>query len=161
MRPDASMTSSVLRWGRGAVGSAPRWHRGGRGFESHRLHQFWFLFSTTYHNFQGAIRGRAVGRQPHRLHQLTSSFQCDSKLLEERYTPIGVSQEEFVDLCEPDRTYIEGTERGERNVGLVKIEKLARALKSPFPYCSRVFEASPPGVVYQMVVKCDRASADF
>src|ERR1700691_1687100 len=32
----------VLRWGRGAVGSAPRWHRGGRGFESHRLHQ---LFS--------------------------------------------------------------------------------------------------------------------
>src|SRR6266852_4057900 len=26
------------RWGRGAVGSAPRWHRGGRGFESHRLH---------------------------------------------------------------------------------------------------------------------------
>src|SRR5467141_1043200 len=28
-----------LRWGRGAVGSAPRWHRGGRGFESHRLHQ--------------------------------------------------------------------------------------------------------------------------
>src|SRR6266403_1150012 len=26
-----------LRWGRGAVGSAPRWHRGGRGFESHRL----------------------------------------------------------------------------------------------------------------------------
>ena len=29
---------SDLRWGRGAVGSAPRWHRGGRGFESHRLH---------------------------------------------------------------------------------------------------------------------------
>src|SRR5260370_15139241 len=27
------------RWGRGAGGSAPRWHRGGRGFESHRLHQ--------------------------------------------------------------------------------------------------------------------------
>ena len=27
-----------LVWGRGAVGSAPRWHRGGRGFESHRLH---------------------------------------------------------------------------------------------------------------------------
>src|SRR5215472_9802302 len=29
----------LARWGRGAVGSAPRWHRGGRGFESHRLHQ--------------------------------------------------------------------------------------------------------------------------
>src|SRR6266404_9429250 len=35
------LKSSVwkARWGRGAVGSAPRWHRGGRGFESHRLHQ--------------------------------------------------------------------------------------------------------------------------
>src|SRR2546427_7985026 len=31
--------NSSFRWGRGAVGSAPRWHRGGRGFESHRLHQ--------------------------------------------------------------------------------------------------------------------------
>src|SRR5260370_25234244 len=34
------------RWGRGAVGSAPRWHRGGRGFESHRLHQ---RFATSLH----------------------------------------------------------------------------------------------------------------
>ena len=31
--------ASRSRWGRGAVGSAPRWHRGGRGFESLRLHQ--------------------------------------------------------------------------------------------------------------------------
>jgi hypothetical protein len=38
MHPDASIASVGLRWGRGAVGSAPRWHRGGRGFESHRLH---------------------------------------------------------------------------------------------------------------------------
>ena len=36
----ARMLTSLYRpgWGRGAVGSAPRWHRGGRGFESHRLH---------------------------------------------------------------------------------------------------------------------------
>src|ERR1700757_2228945 len=26
-------------WGRSAVGSAPRWHRGGHGFEPRRLHQ--------------------------------------------------------------------------------------------------------------------------
>src|SRR5216684_9015476 len=38
--PSANMNYAVIRWGRGAVGSAPRWHRGGRGFESHRLHQF-------------------------------------------------------------------------------------------------------------------------
>ena len=34
------------RWGRGAVGSAPRWHRGGRGFESHRLHQLFHVQKT-------------------------------------------------------------------------------------------------------------------
>ena len=37
--PGANINYAVIRWGRGAVGSAPRWHRGGRGFESHRLHQ--------------------------------------------------------------------------------------------------------------------------
>jgi hypothetical protein len=36
-RANANIAKST-RWGRGAVGSAPRWHRGGRGFESHRLH---------------------------------------------------------------------------------------------------------------------------
>ena len=42
---------------------------------------------------------------------------------------LGVSQEEFADLCGLDRTYVGGIERGERNVALVNIEKLARALK--------------------------------
>lgn len=40
-----------------------------------------------------------------------------------------MSQEAFADLCELDRTYIGGIERGERNVALVNIEKIARALK--------------------------------
>lgn len=40
-----------------------------------------------------------------------------------------VSQEEFADLCGLDRTYVGGIERGERNVALVNIEKLAVALK--------------------------------
>jgi transcriptional regulator with XRE-family HTH domain len=39
-----------------------------------------------------------------------------------------VSQEEFADLCGLDRTYIGGIERGERNVALVNIEKIALAL---------------------------------
>jgi len=42
-----------------------------------------------------------------------------------------VSQEEFADLWRLDRTYVGGIERGERNVALVNIEKLARALKIP------------------------------
>jgi transcriptional regulator with XRE-family HTH domain len=40
-----------------------------------------------------------------------------------------VSQEEFADLCGLDRTYVGGIERAERNLALVNIEKLARALK--------------------------------
>jgi len=40
-----------------------------------------------------------------------------------------VSQEAFADMCELDRTYIGGIERGERNVALVNIEKLAKTLR--------------------------------
>jgi transcriptional regulator with XRE-family HTH domain len=51
------------------------------------------------------------------------------KALRERRHNLGVSQEEFADLCGLDRTYVGGIERGERNVALVNIEKLAKALK--------------------------------
>ena len=51
------------------------------------------------------------------------------KALRKRRHKLGVSQEEFADLCGLDRTYVGGIERGERNVALVNIEKLARALK--------------------------------
>jgi len=51
------------------------------------------------------------------------------KALRERRRRLGVSQEEFADLCGLDRTYVGGIERGERNVALVNIDKLARALK--------------------------------
>jgi transcriptional regulator with XRE-family HTH domain len=51
------------------------------------------------------------------------------KALRKRRHNLGVSQEEFADLCGLDRTYVGGIERGERNVALVNIEKLARALK--------------------------------
>jgi transcriptional regulator with XRE-family HTH domain len=51
------------------------------------------------------------------------------KVLRKQRMGLGVSQEEFADLCGLDRTYVGGIERGERNVGLVNIEKLAKALK--------------------------------
>jgi len=51
------------------------------------------------------------------------------KALRERRHKLGVSQEEFADLCGLDRAYVGGIERGERNVGLANIEKLAKALK--------------------------------
>ena len=52
--------------------------------------------------------GRAVRRRRHKL---------------------GVSQEEFADMCGLDRTYVGGIERGERNPAIVNVEKIARALK--------------------------------
>jgi transcriptional regulator with XRE-family HTH domain len=53
------------------------------------------------------------------------------KALRRRRWNLGVSQEEFAERCGLDRTYIGGIERGERNVSLANIEKLAKALKVP------------------------------
>lgn len=43
----------------------------------------------------------------------------------------GLSQEDFADLCNLDRTYISGIERGIRNPALRNIEAIARALDVP------------------------------
>ncbi len=40
----------------------------------------------------------------------------------------GVSQEELADLCELDRTYVSGIERGLRNPTVVVLERLAGVL---------------------------------
>jgi transcriptional regulator with XRE-family HTH domain len=51
------------------------------------------------------------------------------KALRRRRQKLGVSQEEFADQCGLDRTYIGGIERGERNVALVNVEKIAKAFR--------------------------------
>jgi len=48
--------------------------------------------------------------------------------LRELRTAKGLSQEKFSFKCDLDRTYIASIERGKRNVSIVNIEKIAKAL---------------------------------
>jgi transcriptional regulator with XRE-family HTH domain len=43
---------------------------------------------------------------------------------------LGVSQEDFAELCDLHRTYVGQVERGEKNVSFVNILRLASALKT-------------------------------
>jgi len=40
----------------------------------------------------------------------------------------GISQEKLAELCNLHRTYISSVERGKRNISLLNIEKIAKAL---------------------------------
>ena len=67
---------------------------------------------------------------------MTISIMADSDILQkfgDRVRDLrkecGWSQEDFAAECELDRTYVGGIERGERNVALRNIEKIAHALE--------------------------------
>lgn len=51
------------------------------------------------------------------------------KRVKELRNKLGVSQEELADIVGLDRTYITSVECGKRNISIVNIEKLAKALK--------------------------------
>ena len=51
------------------------------------------------------------------------------RAIRKRRKRLGLSQEEFADKCELDRSYMGGIERGQRNVSLVNIRKIARGLE--------------------------------
>ena len=64
-----------------------------------------------------------------RLPQGLSDGPRFGKALRQKRHRLGVSQEEFADFCALDRSYVGGIERGARNVALVNLEKLAKAVK--------------------------------
>lgn len=54
--------------------------------------------------------------------------QAFGRAVRRRREALGISQEELADRAGLHRTYIGDVERGERNISLVNIVKLARAL---------------------------------
>ena len=54
-----------------------------------------------------------------------AAFGRRIRLLRQR---AGLSQEQLALKCGLDRTYVGGVERGERNISIVNIERIARAL---------------------------------
>jgi transcriptional regulator with XRE-family HTH domain len=50
------------------------------------------------------------------------------KLLKARRLGLGISQEALAERADLHFTYVSSTERGERNISLANIEKLAKAL---------------------------------
>lgn len=50
------------------------------------------------------------------------------KRVKELRNELGISQEELADLAGLDRTYITSVECGRRNISIINIEKLAKAL---------------------------------
>ncbi len=73
------------------------------------------------------LRSRPATGMEDGEHPLASCVRF-SKAVRSRRHKLGVLHGEFADLCGLDRTYIGGIERGERNVSLVNIEKIAKAL---------------------------------
>jgi transcriptional regulator with XRE-family HTH domain len=45
-------------------------------------------------------------------------------------TELGISQEKLAEICALHRTYIGSVERGERNISLINILRISRALKT-------------------------------
>ena len=51
--------------------------------------------------------------------------------IRDRRTELKLSQQELGDKCELHRTFIGSVERGERNVSILNLRQIARALRTP------------------------------
>jgi ribosome-binding protein aMBF1 (putative translation factor) len=65
---------------------------------------------------------RRVSPRPHPVRRQLGRHVRDLR------TAKGWSQEEFADLCGLDRSYVSGIERGVRNISVLSLAKVAKAL---------------------------------
>jgi transcriptional regulator with XRE-family HTH domain len=77
----------------------------------------------------------------------TSYSEIDKALLErignrirEQRTKANLSQEKLAFACDLDRTYIGSVERGERNISIINLRKIANALKIEVPALLNIAE---------------------
>jgi transcriptional regulator with XRE-family HTH domain len=62
------------------------------------------------------------------MKQGDASLRRFGERVRELRAALGISQEAFAAKCQLDRTYISGIERGKRNVSLLNIVRIAKAL---------------------------------
>lgn len=60
--------------------------------------------------------------------------------IRELRTEADLSQEKLAFECELDRTYIGSVERGERNISIINLRKIAKALKTKVPVLLNIEE---------------------
>lgn len=60
--------------------------------------------------------------------------------IRELRTEADLSQEKLAFECELDRTYIGSVERGERNISVINLRKIAKALKTEVPVLLNIEE---------------------
>lgn len=60
---------------------------------------------------------------------MNPDLKCFGQRVRELRQAAGFSQEELAERCGLHRTYIGGIERGERNVGVLNLLQIARALR--------------------------------
>lgn len=65
----------------------------------------------------------------HSLSLMVASLKTFGKRVRELRNKVGLSQEELAEVAGLHRTYIGGIERGERNVAILNVFEIARALR--------------------------------
>ncbi|HEY5042756.1 MAG TPA: helix-turn-helix transcriptional regulator [Verrucomicrobiae bacterium] len=73
------------------------------------------------------------------------TLESFGKLIAERRNSLGISQEEFAERADLDRTYISGLERGVRNPSLTAIVKVAKGFGITTEELLRGLEAKAKG----------------